>query len=50
MTSWYTAMQMEEQKPTQRKGKAKTKKVVVMVTPTSAENARQKQLANKKKT
>ena len=56
MTSWYTSMNMEQpsQKPAAKRksaGKSKPKKVkpVVVVTPTSAENARQKQLAKKKK-
>ena len=51
MTSWYTTMQLEEPKPVKQSKQPKTKqkktKAVVMVTPTSAENARQIQLAKK---
>ena len=58
MTSWYTSMNMEQPPQTpaakgkgKATGKPKPKKVkpVVVVTPISAENARQKQLAKKKK-
>lgn len=54
MTSWYTTMQMEEppkkmvkDKPKTKRTKRKIKKEVIMITPVSAENARQKELAKK---